>query len=355
MTKPPESTYGQPPAAAGGCCAPVGRAVPAGPVQHSGHGPDPQAEPGERRHAVEQVTLPGGVFAMGDAHGDGFHGDGETPVHLVELSPFTIDATSVTNADFARFTRASGYVTEAESFGYSAVFHLVVAADPDDLLGRPPGAPWWVGVRGADWQHPEGRHSGIGERWDHPVVHVSWNDARAYCAWAGRSLPTEAQWEYASRGGLPGARYPWGDELLGADGAWQANIWQGTFPEKSTKDDGFITTAPVRSYQPNGYGLWQTVGNVWEWCEDTFSPAAYSQRANTGTTNRDPCEDGSRLLRVMRGGSYLCHESYCNRYRNAARSSNTPDSSTGNTGFRTVAAGPGGGGSRARYPSGSDV
>jgi formylglycine-generating enzyme len=285
------------------------------------------------------VSLPGGVFAMGDAHRDGFYGDGETPVHPVELSPFTIDATSVTNADFAKFVHATGYRTEAESFGFSAVFHLVLAADDDDLLGRPPQAPWWVGVKGADWRHPEGRHSDIEERGDHPVVHVSWNDALAYCAWASRRLPTEAQWEFASRGGLSGARYPWGDGLLGADGSWQLNIWQGTFPTANTADDGFLTTAPVRSYRPNAYGLWQTVGNVWEWCEDVFSPVTYRRRAGTGLAP-DPRGPGSGQSRVMRGGSYLCHDSYCNRYRNAARSANTPDSSMGNAGFRTVAVPP---------------
>lgn len=337
MSDPSADQHDTSPAREGACCAPVGRAALAGqrqPAAAGVHGRRTGSAGG--RHATEQVSLPGGVFEMGDAHRDGFHGDGETPVHRVELSPFTIDATSVTNADFAKFADAAGYVTEAESFGFSAVFHLVLAADPADLLGRPPQAPWWVGVKGADWRHPEGRHSDVEERWDHPVVHVSWNDARAYCAWAGRGLPTEAQWEYASRGGLSGARYPWGDELLGADGAWQVNIWQGTFPTVNTRDDGFLTTAPVRSYRPNAYGLWQTVGNVWEWCEDVFSPATYRRHADTGFV-RDPCGPGSGQSRVMRGGSYLCHDSYCNRYRNAARSSNTPDSSMGNAGFRTVA------------------
>lgn len=323
------------PAGQGGCCAPTGRAAFARPRPEKGDAQARRTGSEAERHAVEQVSLPGGVFAMGDAHRDGFYGDGETPVHLVGLSPFTIDATSVTNADFAKFVDATGYITEAESFGFSAVFHLVLAADPDDLLGRPPQTPWWVGVKGADWRHPEGRHSGIEGRGDHPVVHVSWNDAQAYCAWAGRRLPTEAQWEFASRGGLPGARYPWGDELPGADGSWQVNIWQGTFPTMNTQDDGFLTTAPVRSYRPNRYGLWQTVGNVWEWCEDAFSPTTYQQHADTGLV-RDPRGSGPGPLRVMRGGSYLCHDSYCNRYRNAARSSNTPDSSMGNAGFRTV-------------------
>jgi formylglycine-generating enzyme len=163
-------------------------------------------------------------------------------------------------------------------------------------------------------------------------VHVSWNDAVAYCAWAGRALPTEAQWEAASRAGADGARFPWGDELLGDDGLWRCNIWQGAFPHANELDDGWLTTAPVRTYEPNAYGLWQTVGNVWEWCGDWFSPRTYDESLRV-----DPRGPSLGTNRVMRGGSYLCHDSYCNRYRNAARSSNTPDSSSGNTGFRTVA------------------
>src|SRR5262249_44389073 len=159
---------------------------------------------------------------------------------------------------------------EAESFGYSAVFRPAVAADPDDLMHPVPGTSWWLGVRGADWRHPGGRHSDIEALADHPAVHVSWNDAQAYCAWAGRRLPTEAEWERASRGTLEGKRYPWGDELLSGDGEWLCNIWQGTFPTVNNLADGYLTTAPVRSYAPNGWGLWQTVGNVWEWCADWF-------------------------------------------------------------------------------------
>jgi formylglycine-generating enzyme required for sulfatase activity len=273
---------------------------------------------GNGRHTVEQALVPAGSFAMGDAHGDGKGEDAEGPVREVSLPAFSIDATSVTVADFARFADATGYQTDAERYGYSAVFHLVVAADANDVLGQPPATPWWLGVHGADWRHPEGPLSSSKGREDHPVTHVSWNDAQAYCAWAGRRLPTEAEWERASRGGLEGARYPWGDSLAGPDGAWQCNIWQGTFPTINTAEDGFLTTAPVRTYAPNGFGLWQTVGNVWEWCSDFWR------------TDAD-------ALRVLRGGSYLCHDSYCNRYRNSARSSNTPDSSTANAGFRTVA------------------
>lgn len=282
-------------------------------------------------HAIAQVVVPAGAFRMGDSTGHGNPGDGETPVHEVSLAAFSIDATSVTNDDFARFVADTGYVTEAESFGYSAVFHLALAAPAEDIVGRPPATPWWFGVRGADWRHPGGRDSDIAALGDHPVVHVSWNDAVAYCAWAGRRLPTEAEWEYAARGGLDGATYPWGDEAPDA-GGWRTNIWQGEFPARNTLDDGFLTTAPVRSFAPNGFGLWQPVGNVWEWCADWFDPGYYAASPAVAPTGP---EQGS--ARVLRGGSYLCHDSYCNRYRNSARSQNTPDSSMGNAGFRTVA------------------
>ena len=272
---------------------------------------------------------------MGDSHGDGRVQDGETPVHEVALDAFTIDATTVTNADFAAFVAATGYRTDAETYGSSAVFHDVVAADPADVAGRSPQAPWWCDVRGADWRRPEGPRSDNADRSDHPVVHVSWNDAQAYCRWAGRALPSEAQWERAARGGLDGARYPWGDDAPDAGGIWRANIWQGRFPAVNTGDDGWLTTAPVRTYAPNGFGLWQAIGNVWEWCADIYDPRAYAKRARRPADGPEPAADSA--ARVLRGGSYLCHDSYCNRYRNAARSANTTASSTGNAGFRTVA------------------
>lgn len=286
---------------------------------------------GRGKHAIEQVSVPGGDYWMGDHQGDGRPADGEGPVHRVTLPAFTIDATCVTNAAFATFVEDVGYATEAERFGYSAVFHLALAAEPDDVIGSAPSTPWWLGVRGASWRHPEGPRSSIEGRDDHPVVHVSWNDARAYCAWAGRRLPSEAEWEYASRGGRAAARYPWGDDLHPSGGPrWRCNIWQGRFPVRNTEEDGFLTTAPVRTYQPSGFGLWQTVGNVWEWCNDWFS-ATYFETSPIEMPQGP--EHGT--ARVMRGGSFLCHDSYCNR--NAARSSNTPDSSMANGGFRTVA------------------
>ncbi|WP_436520369.1 formylglycine-generating enzyme family protein [Actinoplanes sp. HUAS TT8] len=300
------------------CCTPSSdrtASTPAAPPEH-----------GTGAHHVPQVSVPGQEFAMGDAHGDGHPADGEGPVHPVRVNGFEIDATSVTVADFRAFMEATGFRTDAERYGWSAVFHLAVT-DPDRVAGRMAGTPWWLGVEGADWAHPGGPSSTAAD--DHPVVHVSWDDAQAYCAWAGRSLPSEAQWECAARGGRAGLRYPWGDTLPA--GEWACNIWQGEFPDTNTAEDGWVTTAPARSFAPNDYGLYQPVGNVWEWCADWFSPRYYAQ-----SPVDDPRGPSLGTARVIRGGSYLCHDSYCNRYRNAARSSNTPDSSTGNMGFRTV-------------------
>ena len=310
----------------GSCCAP-GRAPGGAGTPRPGQ---PAHAPGSGCHAIEQVGIPTGSFPMGDAWGDGHPADGEQPVHEVAVSGFSVDVTTVTNADFEVFVAQTGYRTEAEVFGFSAVFHLALSAPVEDVLGPVPGTPWWLGVRGASWRSPGGGASDLAGLADHPVVHVSWNDADAYCRWAGRRLPTEAEWEYAARGGLEGRRFPWGDALSTDDG-WRLNIWQGDFPVQNSADDGWVGTAPVRSYEPNGYGLWQTVGNVWEWCADWFDAGFYR-----ASPRQDPAGPVEGTARVMRGGSFLCHDSYCNRYRSAARSSNTPDSSTGNVGFRTV-------------------
>lgn len=291
------------------------------------------------RSTRRQVRLPSGVFAMGDAFREGYRTDGEVPVHSVALSPFWMDSTAVTNAQFATFVKATGYVTEAERFGSAAVFHSTVAADQADVLGGATGARWWVDVRGADWRHPEGLLSTIVDRQAHPVVQVSWHDADSYARWAGKRLPTEAEWEYASRGGLNGARFPWGNDL-NPRSRWLCNIWQGQFPSLNTRDDGYLTTAPAKSFYQNNYGMWSMVGNVWEWCSDWFSPTTYADRAAAAAGSAVPNPRGPGMdrapgqRRVMRGGSFLCHDSYCYRYRCAARSANTPDSSSSNIGFR---------------------
>ncbi len=256
--------------------------------------------------------------------------DGEGPVREVTVSPFYLDACAVTNRQFETFVKTTGYRTEAEKFGWSYVFHLLV---PKKVLKkgrlRPlEGLNWWLGVEGACWRRPEGPGTDIRKRLDHPVVHISWNDAAAYCAWAGKRLPTEAEWEYAARGGLEQKLYPWGDELT-PGGRHLCNIWQGEFPHRNTAEDGYVGTAPSRSFPPNAFGLYNMAGNVWEWCADWFSPTHHIQASRINPTGPDSGE-----LRVMKGGSYLCHYSYCNRYRVAARNGNTPDSSTGNCGFR---------------------
>lgn len=274
------------------------------------------------------VRLSGGEFLMGTDSDEGYPADGEGPARPVVLSPFWIDTTAVTNAPFARFVEATNYVTDAEKFGWSFVFHMLLSPQAEDaIMGSPEQAPWWVAVKGASWRAPQGPGSDVTGDEDHPVVHVSWNDAQAYARWAGGRLPTEAEWEYAARGGLEQKRYPWGDDLLDK-GSYPLNIWQGNFPESNTLEDGYLGTAPAKTFRPNGFGLYNTCGNVWEWCQDWFS------REHPQGKFVDPTGPAEGPNRVMRGGSYLCHDSYCNRYRVAARSSNTPDSSTGNLGFR---------------------
>ncbi|WP_299056156.1 formylglycine-generating enzyme family protein [uncultured Nocardioides sp.] len=319
------------------CCAgDVTGSVPApDPALDADPGHDPRPLP-ERAAPQRRGLLPiaGGSFTMGDHFDEGYAGDGELPLHTVELSPYLIAPTPVTNAQFATFVKATGWVTDAEDLGVSAVFHLAYAGERRHVLHQVAATPWWLAVRGADWRHPEGPGSDVSKRQNHPVVHVSWRDAQAYCAWSGTVLPSEAQWEHAARGGLDGARYPWGDELT-PRGRWRMNIWQGTFPTANTLDDGHLTTAPVKAFAANGHGLHQTSGNVWEWCADWFSPTYYSDSPTADPTGPDGPGDGPEL-RVMRGGSYLCHASYCHRYRVAARSSNGPDAASANIGFRVA-------------------
>ncbi|WP_336789546.1 formylglycine-generating enzyme family protein [Paenibacillus sp. MMO-177] len=279
----------------------------------------------------EMVLLQGGSFLMGTDDEEGFRADGEGPIREVTLDPFYISPHAVTNAQFSAFVKDTGYITDAERYGWSYVFHLFVTEEAkENVRSVVQRTPWWWVVEGASWHQPEGTGSHVEERLDHPAVHISWYDADAYCQWAGERLLTEAEWEYAARGGLVQKRYPWGD-LLKLNGEHHCNIWQGAFPVKNNASDGYNGTAPVDAYSPNGYGLFNMVGNVWEWCSDWFHPLSplHDVRVN-------PQGPRSGTNKSMRGGSYLCHKSYCNRYRVAARNSNSPDSSSGNVGFRTA-------------------
>jgi formylglycine-generating enzyme required for sulfatase activity len=275
------------------------------------------------------VLLEGGEFLMGSEDGFAYPADGEGPVRPVHVDAFWIDRCAVSNEEFARFAEDTGCVTEAERFGWSFVFAGLL---PDDF---PPTravaeAPWWRQVEGADWRHPEGPRSDWEGRAGHPVVHVTWNDALAYCAWAKKRLPTEAEWEFAARGGLEGRAFPWGDELE-PDGEHRMNVWQGAFPTKNSCADGYYGTCPVDAFPPNGYGLRNLTGNVWEWCADWFSPDFPAR-----DTRNNPRGPDAGTTKSTRGGSFLCHRSYCWRYRVSARNPLTPDSSTGNAGFRCV-------------------
>ena len=256
--------------------------------------------------------------------------DAEGPARTVKVRPFAIDPFAVTNRWFGDFAAATGHVSDAERWGWSYVFHSFIGAD-GRALERPATAPWWRKVEGATWRAPRGPGSSLEGLLDHPVVHVSWNDAQAFAAWAGGRLPREAEWEYAAKGGLQGARYPWGDDEPSDEAPFRCNIWQGSFPEEDTGRDGYAGTAPVGAFPPNGFGLHQMVGNVWQWCADPFRLRSLSRRLLA----RDQAARaaGERLLK---GGSYLCHRSYCHRYRIAARIGSPPDTTTGNMGFRLV-------------------
>jgi formylglycine-generating enzyme len=321
------SASGQPDSAKKTCCA------PARPDPSSANVPTTEAFHRIANGSTNGMKLiPARTFSMGTDGNYGFAADGEGPAHLVELASFFIDATCVTNEQFNAFVNATRYKSESEHFGWSFVFHgeLSAAQRAKSMRLSVLGSEWWCRVEGATWRHPEGPGSTIKQRWDHPVVHVSWKDARAYAAWAGKRLPTEAEWECAARGGLEQKRFPWGEQLE-PGGRHAMNVWQGTFPTHNTLADEHYGTAPVRNYKANGYALYQMTGNVWEWCWDWFDAGYYRVSPHENPTGPTMGE-----RRVMRGGSYLCHASYCNRYRTDSRSSNTPDSATGNLGFRCV-------------------
>jgi len=299
----------------------------------------------------EMVWIAGGAFLMGSDH----HYPEEAPAHRVTVTGFWMDVHPVTNAEFARFAAETGYVTLAER-----------PADPKDYPGAKPellvpssvvfSKPrqrvdlrnpynWWKYVAGADWRHPQGPDSSIEGLEDHPVVHVALEDAEAYCAWAGKELPTEAQWEFAARGGLDGAVYAWGDELE-PNGKIMANTWQGEFPFQNLKKDGHEWTSPVGTFPPNGYGLEDMIGNVWEWTSDWYQDhgavarsccAEINPRGGDRDKSFDPRMPDIRVPRkVIKGGSYLCAPNYCRRYRPAARMAQAIDTSTCHVGFRCI-------------------
>ena len=304
------------------------------------------------------VWIPGGEYVMGSNLPDAYRP--EQPAHRVKVSGFWMDETEVTNAQFSKFVEATGHVTTAEK---APVLEEVMAQLPpgtppppqdvlvaSSLVFAPPThavplnnvAAWWQWTKGANWRRPEGPGSNIKARGDHPVVHVSWYDALAYAKWAGKRLPAEAQWEMAARGGLNSKHYVWGDQPFAPEQA-QANIWQGSFPHNNSKQDGFVRTAPVKSFAPNGYGLYDVAGNVWEWCADWYRPDTYAQRARSPVTENpsgpseslNPGEPYSPS-RVIRGGSFLCHDSYCSAYRPSARRGTSMDTGMSHLGFRCV-------------------
>jgi formylglycine-generating enzyme required for sulfatase activity len=304
------------------------------------------------------VWIPAGEFTMGSV--DAYAWPDESPTHRVFVEGFWMDATEVTNAQFRKFVDATGYVTTAER-----------APDMDEIMAQlPPGTPpprkddfvpasavfvspnhpvplsnsglWWAWTKGANWRHPEGPNSSIDGKDHHPVVHVSWFDAVAYAKWAGKRLPTEAEWEFAARGGLIDKTYVWGDERASSSKP-QANLWQGSFPHKNTKKDGYVRTAPAKTFPPNGYGLFDMAGNVWEWCADWYRHDTYPRRASDdvvinpqGPNDSFDPQERHAPKRVQRGGSFLCQDSYCAGYRPSARMKTTPDTSLSHSGFRCV-------------------
>jgi formylglycine-generating enzyme required for sulfatase activity len=302
------------------------------------------------------VTIPSGTLDMG---GDNIQADAnEFPKHKVQIDSFQMDVTEVTNAQFKAFVDATGYKTVAERLLDWEEMKKQLPPDtpkpadslmhPGALVFHPTDSPvplddpsvWWRWTIGANWLHPSGPGSNIDSIMNHPVVHIAWEDANAFAKWAGKRLPTEAEWEWAARGGLQNTIYAWGNELMPGEKP-QANFFQGFFPYKNESKDGFVGTAPVKSFPPNGYGLYDMAGNVWEWCQDWFDEGYYKKSAGEQKNTSGPDKAYNPRMpfqqeRVIRGGSFLCSEEYCSGYRNARRMGSTPDTGLSHSGFRCV-------------------
>jgi formylglycine-generating enzyme len=314
-----------------------------------------------RKAPPGMAWIPRGTFLMGTNDKESF--PNERPAHLVQVQGFWMDEHDVTNAEFAKFVEATGYVTTAErKIDWEDLKKQLPpgtpqpdksALVPGSLVFTPTSGPvplndlsaWWRWVHGANWRHPEGPESSIEGRENHPVVQVSWYDAVAYAQWAGKRLPTEAEWEFAARGGLESKRYVWGDDFK-PGGKYMANTWQGLFPVRDTGEDGFVGTSPVGSFPANGYGLYDMAGNVWQWCSDWYRVDAHIEAASQKVC-RDPAGpaqsydpgDPYSPKRVVKGGSFLCNPSYCESYRPSARRGTPPDTGSSHTGFRCVISG----------------
>lgn len=311
------------------CCAPR-RGAGEGGSSKPRNTTEPTTSPGPAgAHDDDFVDIAGGAFIMGTNEDYRYTDDGEGPAREITLGAFRIAKRSVSNAQFAAFIDDTGYQTETQRYEWTFVCYLFLPDDFPDTRAVE-ATPWWRQVYGADWAHPTGPQSDLDGLSDHPVVHVTWTDAQAYCTWAGVRLPTEAEWEMAARGGLVQQRFVWGDEFA-PDGQTMCNIFEGSFPVENTAEDGYIGTSPVDAFPANGFGLHDMAGNVWEWTNDWFHTEFHD-----GGPRTNPQGPPSGQAKAMRGGSYMCHDSYCDRYRVSARSSNTPDSSAGNLGFRVA-------------------
>lgn len=281
------------------------------------------------------IKIPAGKYSIGNNRLESHYSDNETKVAQVITPSFLIDDTTVTNTEFERFIQATNYQTDAELLGSSFVFYQLIEETDRPLYQAVTQMPWWLIVPGANWQQPEGPASSIAQRKNHPVVHVSRRDAAAYCQWSGKRLPTEVEWEIAAKGDSNHQDYPWGETVL-LNQQHMSNIWQGDFPTHNTLEDGYLATAPVKTYEPNGYGCYQMIGNVWEWCANEAYIDIEYFRFKSGAEIWQEAVLTNETLFALKGGSFLCHPTYCDRNRISARNGNKALSTASNIGFRCV-------------------